>query len=52
MNYPSMRQADLRGKKVFLWTGNAAGVEVTYNGKSLGKLGARGELVRVTWTAR
>jgi cytoskeleton protein RodZ len=45
-------QAEWRGKKVFLWTGSAYSVDITYNGKPLGRLGARGELVKVTWTAR
>jgi cytoskeleton protein RodZ len=45
-------QAEWRGKKIFLWTGSAYSVEITYNGKPLGRLGARGELVKVTWTAR
>jgi hypothetical protein len=37
--------------KLFLWSGNAGNVDVTYNGKALGRLGAPGEVVKVTWTA-
>lgn len=36
---------------LMLWTGNAGLVTVTYNGKSLGKLGSPGEVMKVTWTA-
>jgi len=31
---------------VFLWVGNAGGVSVTFNGKELGTLGAKGEIVK------
>ncbi|HEX5417358.1 MAG TPA: RodZ domain-containing protein [Chloroflexota bacterium] len=36
---------------LMLWTGNAGLMTVTYNGKSLGKLGSPGEVMKVTWTA-
>jgi cytoskeletal protein RodZ len=36
---------------LLIWSGNAGAVDVTYNGKPLGKLGAPGEVVKVTWTA-
>lgn len=39
------------GKKVFLWAGNAGAVEIVYNGKPQGRLGAVGEVVKTTWTA-
>jgi len=39
------------GKKVYLWVGNAGAVDIIYNGKPLGRLGAQGEVVKTTWTA-
>jgi len=36
---------------LMIWSGNAGAVDVTYNGKPLGKLGSPGEVVKVTWTA-
>jgi len=39
------------GKKVYLWVGNAGAVDIIYNGKPLGRLGAQGEAVKTTWTA-
>lgn len=39
------------GRKVYLWVGNGAAVNVTFNGKSLGPLGAQGQVVHTTWTA-
>ncbi len=38
-------------QKIFLWSGNASGLTLTYNGKPVGSLGAPGEVVKVTWTA-
>jgi cytoskeleton protein RodZ len=35
---------------LMIWSGNAGAVDVTYNGKPLGKLGSPGEVVKVTWT--
>ena len=37
--------------KLLLWSGNAGNVSVIFNGKSLGRLGAPGEVVKVTWVA-
>jgi cytoskeleton protein RodZ len=37
--------------KLLLWSGNAGNVSVVFNGKSLGLLGAPGEVVKVTWVA-
>ena len=37
--------------KIVMRTGNAAGVEVTFNGKPQGKLGALGEVKDIQWTA-
>jgi cytoskeletal protein RodZ len=39
------------GRQLMLWTGDAANVQVTYNGKSLGRLGSPGQVLKVTWTA-
>jgi len=36
---------------VMLWSGNAANVIVTLNGKPLGPLGPSGKVVKMTWTA-
>jgi hypothetical protein len=38
-------------RQLMLWTGDAANVQVTYNGKSLGRLGSPGQVLKVTWTA-
>ncbi len=45
------RRSWAANQRLMLWTGNAGSVSVTYNGKSLGRLGAIGEVVRITWTA-
>jgi cytoskeletal protein RodZ len=37
--------------QLMIWTGDAANVQVTYNGKSLGRLGSPGQVLKVTWTA-
>jgi cytoskeletal protein RodZ len=37
--------------QLMLWTGDAANVQVTFNGKSLGRLGSPGQVLKVTWTA-
>jgi hypothetical protein len=37
--------------KLLVWSGNGGNVGVSFNGKSLGRLGSPGEVVRVTWTA-
>jgi cytoskeletal protein RodZ len=39
------------GKKVYLWVGNAGAVDIIFNGKPQGRLGAQGEVVKTTWTA-
>lgn len=38
-------------ERLMLWAGNAGDVSVIYNGKSIGKLGAPGEVLKITWTA-
>lgn len=48
---PGEHRSWAAAQRLMLWTGNAAGVSVTYNGKSLGRLGAVGEVVKLTWTA-
>lgn len=37
-------------ENVFVWLGNAGAVNVVFNGEDIGPLGARGEVVRVTFT--
>ena len=40
------------GKKyVSIWSGNSSFLDITYNGKHLGPLGAPGEIVKEQWTA-
>jgi cytoskeleton protein RodZ len=38
-------------KEIMLWAGDAANVSVTFNGKSIGRLGSPGQVLKVTWTA-
>jgi cytoskeletal protein RodZ len=38
-------------QSLMIWSGNAGDVSVTFNGKNLGRLGAPGQVVKVTWTA-
>lgn len=45
------KQSWAANDSLMLWTGNAGLMTVTYNGKSLGKLGSPGEVMKVTWTA-
>jgi cytoskeletal protein RodZ len=45
------KQSWTANDSLMLWTGNAGLMTVTYNGKSLGKLGSPGEVMKVTWTA-
>ncbi|MHB8621073.1 MAG: helix-turn-helix domain-containing protein [Chloroflexota bacterium] len=35
-----------KGKSVFIWAGNAGGVDIVFNGKNLGPLGTAGEVVK------
>jgi transcriptional regulator with XRE-family HTH domain len=38
-------------REIMLWAGDAANVSVIFNGKSLGRLGTPGQVLKVTWTA-
>lgn len=38
-------------EKIFILSGNAGGIQVSHNGRKYEPLGARGEVVRITWTA-
>ena len=48
---PGERRTWTGKQQIFLWVGNAGGVEVVHNGKPEGILGAKDEVQKITWTA-
>ncbi len=38
-------------REIMVWAGDAANVSVTFNGKSIGRLGSPGQVLKVTWSA-
>jgi cytoskeletal protein RodZ len=38
-------------REIMLWAGDASNVSVIFNGKTIGRLGSPGQVLKVTWTA-
>ena len=48
--FPAGTQREFKGKSAVVRAGNAGGVDLTVNGKSVGKLGASGDVVERTFS--